>query len=152
MLAAAAAVLLDQDPSPLESFAALPGRMAVNREGDVVIVDNANSGTNAETTMYASRYARRIATGDDLTLVVGQAEGDGAVCEGFMPDQVARTIATVNPSRVVWVGRLPSTDDPAYQSIRARIDAVCPTLEAGRDAALDLTKCGAIVLAVKTWR
>lgn len=152
MLAAAAAVFLDHDPSPLASFAALPGRMAVSREGDVVIVDNANSGTNAETTVYASRYARRIATGGDLTLVIGQAEGDGAVCEGFMPDQVARTIATVNPSRVIWVGRPPGTDDPAYRSIRARIDAVSPTLEAGRAAALDLTRAGAIVLAVKTWR
>ncbi len=152
MLAAAAAVLLDRDPSPLESFAALPGRMAVSREGDVVIVDNANSGTNTETTVYACRYAHRIATGDDLTLVIGQAEGDGAVCEGFMPDQVARTIVTVNPSRVVWVGKLPGTDDPAFQSIRERIDAVCPTLDAGRDAARDLTQNGAIVLAVKTWR
>lgn len=152
MLAAAAAVLLDYDPSPLASFAALPGRMAVSREGDVVIVDNANSGTNAETTVYACRYARRIATGDELTLVIGQAEGDGAVCEGFMPDQVARTIDTVNPSRVVWVGRLPGTDDPAYLSIRERIDAVSPTLDAGRDAARDITKSGAIVLAVKTWR
>jgi hypothetical protein len=152
MLAAAAAVLLNRDPSPLGSFAALPGRMAVSRAGGVVIVDNANSGTNAETTICAARYARQIAGTDDLTLVIGQAEADGAVCEGFMPDQVARTITTIDPARVIWVGRRPAPDDPAYPAIAARVDAFSPTLEAGRHAALEQTRTGAIVLAVKTWR
>ena len=89
MLAAAAAMLLHVNPTPLNHFAALPGRMSISHEKDLIIVDNANSGTNVSTTMCASRYARHCAKITDLTLVIGQVEGDGAVCEGFSPDQIA---------------------------------------------------------------
>jgi hypothetical protein len=152
MLAAAAAVLLHIDPSPLSRFAALPGRMSVSHAGDLVIVDNANSGTNEETTVCASRYARSCAKTRDLTLVIGQAAGDGAVCEGFSHDQVARTIGKVMPTQVIWVGNLPDPDSGLYRTVRDQIGAVCTTLEEGRRTALQNTKQGSIVLAVKTWR
>ena len=60
MLAAAAAMLLGIDPEPLSSFSALPGRMSVSYDQGVLVVDNANSGTNLATTVEAARYARSI--------------------------------------------------------------------------------------------
>ena len=60
MLAAAAAMILGIDPAPLSSFCALPGRMSVSRESGLLVVDNANSGTNAATTISAARYARQL--------------------------------------------------------------------------------------------
>ncbi|MFA7198303.1 MAG: coenzyme F430 synthase, partial [Methanoculleus sp.] len=59
-LAAATACILGIDPAPLAEFAALPGRMAARREGEILIVDNANSGTNRATTVEAARYAREL--------------------------------------------------------------------------------------------
>lgn len=152
MLAAAAAMILRVNPMPLNHFAALPGRMSVSHERDLIIVDNANSGTNVSTTMCASRYARHCAGITDLTLVIGQAEGDGAVCEGFSPDQMAFAIGKILPRRVIWVGRLPDPGSDADLAVRNRIDAVCTTLEEGRNIAVQKTEKGSIVLAVKTWR
>ena len=83
MLAAAAAMMLHISPAPLNNFTALPGRMSLSHEKDLIIIDNANSGTNVTTTLCAARYARHCARVRDLTLVIGQVEGDGAVCEGF---------------------------------------------------------------------
>ncbi len=54
MLAAAAAMLLGKDPEPLSSFSALPGRMSVSYDQGVLVVDNANSGTNLATTVEAA--------------------------------------------------------------------------------------------------
>ncbi|MCK9581773.1 MAG: coenzyme F430 synthase, partial [Methanoregula sp.] len=104
MLAAAAALLLHADPSPLNDFTALPGRMSVSHEKDLLIIDNANSGTNVATSMCASRYARHCSGITDLTLVIGQAKGDGAVCEGFSFDQIACAIEKILPRHVIWVG------------------------------------------------
>jgi hypothetical protein len=152
MLAAAAAMLLHVNPTPLNHFAALPGRMSVSHEKDLIIVDNANSGTNVSTTMCASRYARHCAKITDLTLVIGQAEGDGAVCEGFTPEQIAYAIEKILPRRVIWVGRPPDPGTDAYCFVENKIDAVCTTLEEGRNVAVQKTERGSIVLAVKTWR
>jgi UDP-N-acetylmuramyl pentapeptide synthase len=152
MLAAAAALLLHMNPIPLNHFAALPGRMSVSHENGLVIVDNANSGTNAATTLCAARYARHCAGVTDLTLVIGQVEGEGAVCEGFSPDQIAFAIEKIQPRHVVWIGKLPDPSSDASRSIDGRIDAVCTTLEEGRVTALHRTVKGSIVLAVKTWR
>ena len=88
MLAAAAAMMLHISPTPLNNFTALPGRMSLSHEKDLIIIDNANSGTNVTTTLCAARYARHCARVRDLTLVIGQVEGDGAVCEGFSIDQI----------------------------------------------------------------
>ncbi|NLA99663.1 MAG: coenzyme F430 synthase [Methanomicrobiales archaeon] len=133
-LAVAAACMLGIDPSPLGEFAALPGRMAARREGGVLIVDNANSGTNMATTIEAARYARELSGNAPLTLVIG--EEARAICEGFSQNEILRTVSTVAPAETVYVGE----GHPAA------------TLEAGLDAARAITPAGAIVLAVKTWR
>jgi len=152
MLAAAAAMILHADPSPLNHFTALPGRMSVSHRHDRVIIDNANSGTNAETTLCAARYARHCARSGRLTLVIGQAEGDGAVCEGFSFGQIADAIDRVRPEHTVWVGRYPEKGTGPYESLAGNVDAVCTTLEEGLNAALHITQEGPIVLSVKTWR
>lgn len=152
MLAAAAAMILHVDPSPLCNFTALPGRMSLSHEKGLIVVDNSNSGTNVTTTLCASRYARHCAGMADLTLVIGQAVGDGAVCEGFAPEQIAYAIEKVMPDRVIWVGKLPDPGSDAYRAVRERIDSVCTTFDEGRDIAIQKTDKGSIVLAVKTWR
>lgn len=146
MLAAAAAVILQVSPAPLETFTALPGRLSFCRHNNLIIIDNANSGTNLTTTLCAARYARHCARAEDLTLVIGQVEGDGAVCEGFSPDTIAEAIDRIRPSCVVWVGK------PPGPGTDLRVDAVCPTLEEGRKTAILLSEKGSIVLSVKTWR
>ncbi|MDN5340473.1 MAG: coenzyme synthetase [Euryarchaeota archaeon] len=134
-LAAAAACVLGVDPAPLGRFAALPGRMAARWEGDILIVDNANSGTNMATTIEAARYARELSGNAPLTLVIG--EEARAICEGFSKNEILRTVSTVAPAKTVYVGE-------GY---------VAATLDAGLDAARAITPAaGAIVLAVKTWR
>ena len=133
-LAAATACLLGIDPSPLGRFSALPGRMAARWERGLLILDNANSGTNAATTIEAARYARELAGGAPLTLVIG--EEARAICEGFSTEDIRRTVTAVGPTATVYVGE----------------GQAATTLEAGLDAARRITPAGAIVLAVKTWR
>jgi UDP-N-acetylmuramyl pentapeptide synthase len=150
MLAAAAAILLGIDPAPLNTFTALPGRMSVGYAGDVIVVDNSNSGTNTETTLCAARYARTLAGTNDLTLVIGQAAGDGAVCEGFSAEQVQYAIEHIRPGQVIYVGMVrPRTQNPASENTT---DFCCKTLDEGRALAVEKTRTGSIVLAVKTWR
>lgn len=151
-LAGTAAVLLGIAPTRLETFEALNGRLAVQHEAGLVIVDNANSGTNAATTAEAARYARACAGVRELTLVIGTVTGDGAVCEGFAPDQIAHAIRQVQPDHVVWVGK--NCRDATGTSGQTGWDTgvVCKTLPEARKRAIDLTKKGSIVLAVKTWR
>ena len=134
MLAAATACVLGVDPTPLGRFAALPGRMAARREGDVLIVDNANSGTNTATTIEAARYARELSGNGPLTIVIG--EEARAVCEGFSAEDVRRTVAAVEPAATVYVGE----------------GHTAATLNEGLAIARSITPAGAIVLAVKTWR
>jgi len=152
MLAAAAAMMLNVDPTPLNNFTALPGRMAVSHKKALIIVDMANSGTNIATTECAARYARHLAGTSELTLVIGQVEGDGAVCEGFSFDQIVSTIEKVRPTKVIWVGRIPDPVSDNYRSVQDIINAHCTTFEEGRKAAIEKTDKGSIVLAVKTWR
>lgn len=152
MLAAAAAMMLHISPASIDTFTAQPGRMSLTRENGLIVIDNANSGTNLNTTLCAARYARHCARMRDLTLVIGQAAGDGAVCEGFLPEQIAWAIEKVMPSHVVWIGKLPDPGTSPYESLQGKVDAVCATLEEGRDTALRLTEKGSVVLSVKTWR
>jgi hypothetical protein len=148
-LAGTAAILLGYDPAPLSAFSGVAGRMSVKKEKGILVIDNANSGTNAETTIEAARYARTCAGSPAITLVIGTVRGDGAVCEGFPDEQILSTVRTIRPRTLIWVGDTPQGNDglpvPA-------IDAVCPTLEEAERCALDRTTTGAIVLAVKTWR
>jgi UDP-N-acetylmuramyl pentapeptide synthase len=152
MLAAAAAMILHISPKPLNHFTALPGRLSLSHVQDIIIIDNANSGTNVNTTLCAARYARHCARETGLTLVIGQVEGDGAVCEGFSFNQIAAAIDGVRPTHIVWVGRFPDPGTAPYESLKGKVDAVCTSLEEGRNTAVRITRNGSIVLSVKTWR
>ena len=152
MLAGTAAVMLGLDPSRLSSFTPLPGRMAEEYAGNILVIDNANSGTNAGTTIEAARYARKRSGSDELTLVIGQAEGDGRVCENFPVDQIVSAVNEIRPARIVWVGKVPGPETPHYATISPLIVACTGTFEEGYSAAKEKTHSGSIVLAVKTWR
>ncbi|MFA4876208.1 MAG: coenzyme F430 synthase [Methanoregula sp.] len=151
-LAAAAAVILGFDPSPLAGFTALPGRMSTSHWGEVLVVDNSNTGTNADTTLDAIRYARELSATPFVSLVIGKAAGDGAVCEGFPPAQILGVIREARPERVIWVGELPGQKTHEYRELKSHITACAATLEEGYSLAKDNTHTGSIVLAVKTWR
>jgi len=151
-LAGAAAVMLGINPAPLETFTAIPGRMSILHEKGLVIVDNANSGTNVATTVEAARYARACAGIPDLTLVIGTVAGDGAVCEGFLPGQVAHAIRQVQPARIIRVGNNAEFPHSTPELAGLNIDAECATLDEAHKRAVEMTDKGSIVLAVKTWR
>jgi hypothetical protein len=151
-LAAMAAVMMGIDPAPLSSFTALPGRMSARYDGDVLVVDNANSGTNAETTIDAAQYARNASGRDEITLVIGQQEGDGAVCEGFAYDQQLAAIEAIRPVHLVRVGRVPDNSTPEEPRHVPQTTARVETLQEGYTMARQKTTQGSVVLAVKTWR
>jgi len=148
MLAAAAAMILGRDPGPLSKFEALPGRMSSSYENGHLIVDNANSGTTAETTIEAARYARRVSGNEAITLVIGQVAGDGAVCEGFAAGQMLEAVNRIHPDQVIWVGTTPLAPDIPTPFV----SACTSTLDEARTAAMRRAGRGSIVLAVKTWR
>lgn len=152
MLAAAAAMMLGRDPGPLSSFSALPGRMSVSYEQGVMVVDNANSGTNFATTVQAAQYARSKSGKEAITLVIGQMGGDGAVCEGFAFNQIRSVITQIHPARVVWVGKFPPPETTEFAMLKPLISSYEETLKEASISALRVTKYGSIVLAVKTWR
>jgi coenzyme F430 synthetase len=149
MLAAAAACELGGDIASLSSFPAIPGRMSVSCEGDVRIVDNANSGTNASTTLHAAEYARKITGMDEVTLVIGKETG--AVCEGFPADELVAAIGKSRPARVIVVG-------DGYAGIEKNPGCAgipvthVGSLEEGASIARSLAGRGSIVLSVKCWR
>ena len=152
VLAAVAAMILGIDPSPLSSFTAVPGRMSVSYDKGLLVIDNANSGTNLATTLEAAQYARSISGKDAITLVIGQEEGDGAVCEGFSIDQIKAAIDQIRPAQVVRVGRVPEEGPPEFPKSEPFISASATTLKEACDTALAITRTGSIILAVKTWR
>jgi UDP-N-acetylmuramyl pentapeptide synthase len=151
-LAAIAAMILEIDPSPLSSFTAVPGRMSVSHDKGLLVIDNANSGTNLATTLEAAHYARNISGNNEITLVIGQEEGDGAVCEGFSFDQITAAIDQIRPVRVVRVGRVPEPELHESEKSEPFLSASATTLKEAYDTALAITSTGSIVLAVKTWR
>ena len=152
MLAAVAAMLMGIDPDPLSSFSALPGRMSILYERGVLVVDNANSGTNLATTVEAARYARNITGKEAITLVIGKVEGDGAVCEGFAFDQIRAAIEQIHPVHVVGVGAFPIPGTPGFDGLVSLMSGYTATLAEAYASALQITDHGSIVLAVKTWR
>ena len=125
ILAAAAALMLGIDPAPLTSFAALTGRMSISYDREHLIVDNANSGTNFLTTVDAARYARCTSGRQEITLVIGQQEGDGAVCEGFAHDQILAAVEAIHPVLLIWVGRFPDPGTEEYLASRPAADRPC---------------------------
>lgn len=151
MLAGAAACLLCIDPSPLSTFPPVEGRLSVQHSGSVLVIDNSNSGTNVATTIEAAHYARALSKENDLTLVIGQEPGDGAVCEGFSATQILDAISVVRPSQVIIVGNtLVNQQDSRIPDPRKL--TFSPTRAAAQESACALTSHGSIVLAVKTWR
>lgn len=152
-LAAAAAELLGSDPRRLAAMGPVPGRLAARRDAGRTIVDDANSGTTRLTACEAAAYARVLAPGLPLSLVVG--EEHRAVCDGFPPGDVAAAVAAVDPGLAVIVGP-PALRGAALDELRGQgwsgplLEA--GTLDAGRAAALGAGGVGPVVLAVKTWR
>ncbi len=140
-LAATTACVLGIDPAPLAEFAALPGRMAARVEDGILIVDNANSGTNVATTVEAARYARRLSGSDAVTLVIGVLSQ--TVCEGFPAEEIERAVAAVRPEHVVYAGE---------EWVASGRPHTAADLTEGLRVARSLTRHGSIVLAVKTWR
>jgi hypothetical protein len=126
--------------------------MAVSYDNSILVLDNANSGTNNATTLDAARYARSITGIEELTLVIGQQAGDGAVCECFQHDQVLAAIESIRPSHLVWVGSFPDHETPEYVRMCVFVPAHAQTLDEGLELAKSKTTRGSIVLAVKTWR
>lgn len=149
MLAAAAVCELGGDPARLSSFHAIPGRMSESWEGDVRVIDNANSGTSGPTTLDAAEYARKITGLDEITLVIGKEAG--AVCEGFPAEELIAAICDIRPARVILVGE-------EYTGIEhipgcAGISLThAESLNEGASIARSMTRRGSIVLSVKCWR
>ncbi len=152
MLAGTAASLLGIDPAPLSQFSGVAGRMSVQRDGDLLIVDNANSGTNRETTIAAAQYAREWSGCDQITLVIGTEPGDGKVCEGFPDEEIAAAIRQIRPKRLFLIGS--SLDPPVLppDSVAGTCIHRAPAFAEGRSGAIQATDHGSIVLAVKMWR
>ncbi|MEN6341915.1 MAG: coenzyme F430 synthase [Methanospirillum sp.] len=152
-LAAAAAGLVGAEPGRLAAMGPVPGRLSARLDGDRTIVDDANSGTTRLTACEAASYARVLAPGLALSLVVG--EEHRAVCDGFPPEDVAATVAAVDPGLAVIVGP-PALRGAVLDGLASRgwpgqlLEA--GTLDAGRAAALWAGGPGPVVLAVKTWR
>lgn len=143
LLAAAAACILGIDPCGLETFSPVEGRWSASRVGDILVLDNANSGTNRKTTEEAAAYTRKLSGEEELTLVIGMEAH--AVCEGFPADEIDLAIRNIRPARVVLVGEdLPEL--PGAHQFLAR------DLREGYEIARSVTRSGSILLAVKTWR
>ncbi len=153
MIAAAAGCMLGFDPVSLRNFTALPGRMAVTAENGHYVIDNANSGTTRDTTVDAARYARSVSGEDNLVLVIGQEAH--AVCEGFQPDEIVRTIETVRPCRVIIVGKQYRNEYMAASLTRyleTNNITYIGSFSEGKSAALATPEGPCVVLAVKSWR
>ena len=148
MTAAAVACLCGVDPAPLAGFQALEGRMSTIWAEGRLIVDNANSGTNAATAVEAARYARLLSPSDDLVLVIGLESR--TVCEGFPEEAMWQAIAQIRPKFVVLVGSTGSL--PARVSAAGIPSEYCETLEEARDRVCSRHRRESIVLSVKTWR
>ncbi len=152
-LAAAAAQLVGGDPRRLAAMGPVPGRLAASAEAGRTVVDDANSGTTRLTATEAASYARSLAPGQPLSLVVG--EEHRAVCDGFPPGDMAAAVADVDPALAVIVGpptlRGAALDGLAGYGWSGTV-LEAGTLEAGRAAALWAGGYGPVVLAVKTWR
>ena len=134
--------------------------ITVGRPNDRAVVPRSNNcagrgydyGTNLATTLEAARYARSSSGKEAITLVIGQEEGDGAVCEGFAFDQIRAAIHQIRPVHVVWVGIFPIPGSLEYTMLEPLISAYAATLKEAYITALRMTDPGSMVLAVKTWR
>ena len=119
-LAGTAAMMLGHDPAPLSTFSGVAGRMSVRKHKNVLVIDNANSGTNVETTVEAARYARACAGSPGITLVIGTVKGDGAVCEGFPHDQIVAAVQRSGPAwSSGWATHWSPMENPARHQLHS---------------------------------
>ena len=145
--AAAAACILGYPPDGLREFTALPGRLQVHRDGALVIIDDANSGTSRSTVPEAVRYGRSIQPKAPLVLVIG-AEAEN-ICEGFSLADIKEVIDNTGPDTVILVGDC-YPDEAALFLSRPCVQV--SSLAEGATYAKKRFNSGVIVLAVKTWR
>ncbi|MDO5845713.1 MAG: coenzyme F430 synthase [Methanocorpusculum sp.] len=132
--AAAAACVLGIDPSPLSVFEAIEGRMCLRERDGVIVLDNANSGTNAENTAEAVRYLTDVMK-TPFVLVIG--EEHHAVCEGFSKEAAEKLIEEVQPAAVIFV---------RSENGKTLAEAEGEAVKKAREMR------AAVLLAVKTWR
>ncbi len=152
MLAAAAALLLGIDPAELANFSALSGRMEVRREGNYIIIDNANSGTCRATTLDAWRYGRELAGTNNITLVIGQEAA--SVCENFSTDEICSSISEIHPSHVILIAgdeRIMSEKIIQYCTEGGIICLLSDSSEDGIRVAKSLNN-PLIIVSVKRWK
>jgi hypothetical protein len=103
--------------------------------------------------MEASRYARLVSGNDRLVLVIGQEAH--AVCEGFQPEEIVRTIENTSPCRVIIVGEQYRNEYMASSLTRyLETDRIiyAVSFREGRSVALSAPGDECVVLAVKSWR
>ncbi|HJK02275.1 MAG TPA: coenzyme F430 synthase [Methanocorpusculum sp.] len=145
--AAAAGVLLGLNVEKLAEFSAPAGRMSLSNKNGVPLLDNANSGTNADNTIEAAAYLRKMYPNRPLVLVIGMEYH--AVCEGFPLSEIHRAISAIKPAHCVIIAGA-STDFCQFQEI----ERVYTTLAEASDIAIDLAKKieGSVLIAAKTWR
>ncbi|MCQ2356680.1 MAG: coenzyme F430 synthase [Methanocorpusculum sp.] len=145
--AAAAGLLLGLPVEKLAKFSAPAGRMQLSEKNGVPFLDNANSGTNADNTIEAAAYLRRMYPDRQIVLVIGMEHH--AVCERFPVPEIHRAVSAVHPAHLVIIAE---TGD--YACLFPDADAVCTSLSEASAAAADLAKNtgGSVLLATKTWR
>ncbi|HJJ38585.1 MAG TPA: coenzyme F430 synthase [Methanocorpusculum sp.] len=129
--AAAAAVLLNLDVSPLAHFAGCEGRMMYTEIEGIPLLDNANSGTNPQTIRDAAAYLKTKTTKRPV-LVTG--EGAHAVCDGLDGAELKTVINEISPADIIYAAGKPF-DELKTEALR-------------RAKELD----AAVLMCVKTWR
>lgn len=150
-LAAAAALLLGHCPDGLAGFTSVPGRMEIIREGSSVCIDNANSGSCANTTLNAVDVGRELVPTGDLCLIIGQEAA--SVCENFETGEILSSLAGAQPAGVILIAGDYHIDAGAVaawcgnQGIDFRQEATLSDARASVSGRYPL-----IVISVKTWR
>jgi UDP-N-acetylmuramyl pentapeptide synthase len=134
--AAAAGVLLGLPVGNLAAFKTLPGRMHLSRKNGIAVMDNSASGTNADNTILAAEYLRKLHPEKPVTLVIGMEER--AVCEGFSDAEILRAAKAVAPKYLIRVG-----GDSVYRTFAEAESAAYAIAE---------TAGTSLLFAVKTWR
>ena len=129
--AAAAAVLLHLDVTPLSRFTGCEGRMMFSVNDGVSVLDNANSGTNRENILEAAAYLK-TKTGKPFILVIGSSAH--AVCEGFSDADIEEIVYRTSPASVIRAdGR--DVEELMNEAVSAAKKQDC-----------------AVLFCVKTWR
>ena len=129
--AAAAAVLLHLDVTPLARFTGCEGRMIFSVKDGVPVLDNANSGTNRDNIIAAAAYLK-TKTGKPYILVTGSSAH--TVCEGLSDADIEEAVYRTSPASVIRAdGR--DVEELMNEAVSAAKKQDC-----------------AVLFCVKTWR